>query len=529
MRLSVVAAAVTMVMACSKEKADNGNYLNAVPENAVVLMYVDGYQMMQKTGLLEEFKSYRDMAANMAPNFVDKNYADFVQSIVLDLDNTGIATTAPVYAAVNMLSGDKAQVVMVAKIGDKGKFDKFVEMAKDNGADIKTEQVGGNTIIFEERGTCVGYNSSTLVAAAGDGDCQAAVINALNSAYTPRATELPDFKNYDLGMYYDIEQLVALGLENAPRDLAQQMKMYTDMSMFGDGMISGLTFKPGHITLDFCMIGLSDEAKARAEAFYSQNVTNEYLKYLPADTYAVLNGYLDGHAIWDMAMSMPAVKAQLDQMKNYQSEEQWQESMDMVKNIFYCFDGDMTMALNRIGDSYGDLDVKASAMMTVNNDYIISQFNMYKGLLGDVIAQTGENDYRADLGDITAYFGQQGSMLYASTDGMPAPVSRSADEAKWRKDVETAKYYFVVNLRKLFADPMVNTMMWREVYNDRKTGDVARNIVNLLDYAYMRNIDVTGAYIDIVLLNSNDNALKQIVGAVQPTVMQNFDFGALLR
>lgn len=529
MRLSAVAMTVTMVMACSKKQNDNGDYLNAVPENAMVLMYVDGYQMMQKTGLLEEFAAYRDIAANMAPNAVDDEYADFVQSIVRDFDNTGIATTAPVYAAVNALSENEFQVVAVAKVGDKGKLDKLVEIANDNGAEIETEQIDGCTIIFQEYGTCVGYNSSTLALVAGDGDCKQVVINTLKSAYTPRATELPDFKNYDLGMYYDIEKFVELA-KATDRDLAEQCEMYADTDIFGDGMIGGLTFKPGHITLDFNMIGLSDAAKAKMETFYSHDVTNDYLKYLPVDTYAVLNGYFDGRAVWDMAMSMPAVKAQLEQLKQYQSEQAWQESMDMAKNILYSFDGDATMALNRIGDSYGEADVKASAMMTVTNDYIISLFGQYKNILGDSLTQVGATEYRVDLGDMAVNFGQQGSMLYASTEGIPSPVARSAADASWVKDIANAKYYLAVNLRKLFADPMVNTMMWREVYNDRHIGDAVRNLIGLLDYSYMRNSDdLTGAYIDIVMRNSHDNALKQIVDTILPVVMENIPINALLQ
>ncbi|MDE7128821.1 MAG: hypothetical protein K2O07_00615, partial [Alistipes sp.] len=94
-RLSAVAMALTMVMACSKENAGNGDYINAIPENATAIMYIDGYQMMQKTELLDQFKTIRQIAAKQAPNLVGKANADFVESIILALDNTGIATTEP--------------------------------------------------------------------------------------------------------------------------------------------------------------------------------------------------------------------------------------------------------------------------------------------------------------------------------------------------------------------------------------------------------------------------------------------------
>ena len=526
-RLSAVAMALTMVMACSKENAGNGDYINAIPENATAIMYIDGYQMMQKTELLDQFKTIRQIAAKQAPNLVGKANADFVESIILDLDNTGIATTEPIYAAVTAKSTDDAEIVVLAKVCDKGKLDRLVALANENGAGLEIENTDGCTIVLNEDGACIAYNDAAIVIAGeSDSNYRQLAINTLKSAYTPRTTALPDFKNYDIGVYVDTRKLLELGVK-ADRDFAAQYEQYINTDMFGDGVISGLTFNPGHILLDCNIIGMSDEMKARFESAYSNKVTNEYLKYLPVDTYVVLSSYFNGKQTWDMIMDMPMVKDQLEQAKQYTTEEEWQESMDMANKVFDSFDGDVVMALNRIGNSYGDTDIKASAIMTVNNDYIISLFEMYKAIFGDTITQTGNNAYCADLGDMTAYFGQQGSMLYASTEGVPAPVSRSAADAAWVSDIDTARFFMVVNLRKIFADPLVNTMMWREVYNDRTAGDVARSLINLLDYAYMRDVDFNSSILDIVLLNRTDNALKQIVDAIQPAVMQNVDLNAL--
>ncbi len=528
-RLSAVAMAVTMVMACSKEKAGNGDYLNAVPEDATAIVYIDGYQMMQKSGLLDQIKPFRELAANQAANMAGKDNADFAKSVALDLDNSGIATTEPIYAAVTVQpQADEAEVVVIAKVSDKSKFDKLVAMANDNGAELKVENTDGCTILLSEEEVCVAYNDAAIVIAGGyDIDCRQLAISTLKAAYTPRATALPEFKGYDAAVYVDSKKLVDLA--KSDYNFREACEMYGDnMEFMGDGMICGLTFKPGRIALNCAILGLSDETLAKYESFYSHNVTNEYLKYLPADTYAVMSGYFDGKNIWDITMSMPAVQNQLEQMKEYGSEETWEESMKLAKDIFESFDGDVTMALNGIGNSNGDADVKASAMMTVVNDSVISLFEQYRGMLGDVVEQTGENSYRADMGDVTAYFGQQGSMLYASTEGVPAPVSPSAESAVWVKEIAGAKYFLAANLREIFADPLVNTAMWREVYNDRQAGDVARNLVGLLDYAYLRDTEIASSIFEIVLRNSTDNALKQIVDTILPVVMQNFNITGVL-
>lgn len=534
MRLSIVAAAVTMFTACSKEKADEGDYLNAIPENATAIIYVDGYQMVQKSGLLDQIKSIRPAAAKQIANLVDKKYSDFAESIALDLDNTGIATSEPIYMAITANGiDDDAEVVIVAKVVDKGKVDKIVEIMKENGMDIPVETVDGCTVISDDE-SCFGYNESTFVLAAGSWhkDFRQLAVNTLKAAYTPRQTALPDFKNYDMATYLDTHKLFELAKEQADEnnpELSAIYDQYTDM--LSEGMIIGLTFNPGHIVLNCDMLGVSDKLKQMSESIYSHSTTNEYLKYLPIDTYAVLNGYLDGKQVFDTVMGTPVMQEQLDQIKEDQSEEDWQEAMDLAKQICYGFDGDVTMALNRIGSNVTDeTDVKASIMATVNDDTIISLFNLYKGLFGDGITQTGDNQYSARLDETTtAYFGQQGSMLYASTEGVPAPVSRSAADAAWVKDVEGAKAFLAVNLRKLFADPYVNTMMWREVYNDRHVGDLVRNLINLLDYAYVRDVDTAKGILDIVLLDRNDNALKQIVDTILPVVMQNVPIDALLQ
>lgn len=528
-RLSAVAMAVTMVMACSKEKAGNGDYLNAVPEDATAIVYIDGYQMIQKSGLLDQIKPFRELAANQAASMAGKDNADFAKSVVLDLDNSGIATTEPIYAAVTVQpQAENVEAVIIAKVSDKNKFDKLVAMANDNGAELEVENTDGCTILLSEEEACVAYNDAAIVIAAGDDtDCRQLAINTLKAAYTPRATALPEFKGYDAAVYLDSKKLVDLA--KSDYNFREACEMYGDnIEMLGEGMICGLTFKPGRIALDGTVLGLSDKALATYESFYPHEVTNEYLKYLPADTYAVMSGYFNGKNIWDMVMNMPAVQEQLDQIKESLSEEIWQESMETAKNIFYGFDGDATMALNGIGNSNGDADVKASAMMTVVNDSVISLFEQYRGMLEDVVEQTGENSYRANMGDVTAYFGQQGSMLYASTEGVPAPVSPSAESAVWVKEIAGAKYFLAANLREIFADPLVNTMMWREVYNDRDMGDVARNLIDLLDYAYWRNKDIDTTIFEIVLRNSTDNALKQIVDTILPVVMQNFNITGVL-
>lgn len=529
-RLSAVAMAVTMVMACSKEKAGNGDYLNAVPEDATAIVYIDGYQMIQKSGLLDQIKPFRELAANQAANMAGKDNADFAKSVALDLDNSGIATTEPIYAAVTVQpQADEAEIVVIAKVSDKSKFDKLVAMANDNGAELEVENTDGCTILLSEEEACVAYNDAAIVIAAGDDtDCRQLAISTLKAAYTPRATALPEFKGYDAAVYVDSKKLIDLAKNNY--NLREAYEMYSDnIDMFGEGIISGLTFKPGRISINGAILGLSNDALAKYESLYSHEVTNEYLKYLPADTYAVSSLYFDGEKIYNMTMNMLSAQGQLDTIKEDVSEEVWQESIELVKNIFYGFDGDATMALNGIGNSNGDADVKASVMMTVVNDSVISLFEQYRGMLGDVVEQTGENSYRANMGDVTAYFGQQGSMLYASTEGVPAPVSPSAESAVWVKEIDGAKYFLAANLREIFADPLVNTAMWSEVYSGRQTGDVARNLVELLDYAYMRNTtDIVSYIFEIVLRNSTDNALKQIVDTILPVVMQNFNITGVL-
>lgn len=534
-RLSIVATAVTMFMACSKEKADEGNYLNAIPENATAIMYVDGYQMVQKSGLLDQIKPIRPAAAKQAANMVDDKYGKFAEEIILDFDNTGIATSEPMYMAITTTDIDNdTEAVIVAKVLDKGKVDKIVDIMKENGMEIGVETTDGCTIISMNNDVfCIGYNESTFVLASvsRNKDSRQLTINTLKAAYTPRKTELPDFKDYDMATYIDVNQVLEMvkAQSNGNPDLSAICDQYACSSC--EGMIFGLTFNPGHILLNCDILGMNGESKEMTESICSHNPTNEYLKYLPIDTYAVLNGYLDGKQIFDTAMGMPAMKEQLDKMKGSESEEDWQQTMDFTKQICYSFDGDITMAITGIGSDVADeMDVKASVMATVKDDSVMSLFDLYKGILGDGITQTGDNQYRTRLDDpTTAYFGQLGSMLYVSTDSAPVPATASAADAAWVKDVEGAKAYGVVNLRKLFADQYINTMMWREVYNDRQVGDIVRNLINLLDYAYVRDIDTERGILDIVLLDQSDNALKQIVDTIAPVVMQNIPFDALLQ
>ena len=105
MRLTIVAMAVTAMAACSKK---NGyavsSYLNAIPEDAMLVQYVDGYGILQKSGLLQDFAPLRDVGAAQVAGMLEEEDASYVKGIMGDFDRMGIATSKPMYAAVTMLS-----------------------------------------------------------------------------------------------------------------------------------------------------------------------------------------------------------------------------------------------------------------------------------------------------------------------------------------------------------------------------------------------------------------------------------------
>ncbi len=520
MRLTIVAMAVTAMAVCSKK---NGyavsSYLNAIPEDAMLVQYVDGYGILQKSGLLQDFAPLRDVGAAQVAGMLEEEDASYVKGIMGDFDRMGIATSKPMYAAVTMLSEEEVSVVLLAEVLDRAEVDRLVEFVRKNGVEIATENVDDCTLMVVERDEefMVGYNESTLAIVSGEGiDIRANLLDVLKSARTPRKTALPDFSGKDMATYLDLDECIALAsrIDESDEDMAE---LYARMLDEEASLVLGLTFETGRIAVTAAVEGIKEEFLAKYEN--TGVVSNEYLKYLPRDVYAVMGSNMNGKLVFDSIMEMPEIKKNIDQIKQYVGEQMWDMGMEIAKNGFYSLNGDFMAALTSVSQNPEQVDVKVAAFSTVDNDYILSTLMTY--LPAGMYTQLGDKQYLADVDGMSIWFGQQDRMLYASNISAPAVMPVSAQSAAWTADVEGARSYMAVNLRALFGDPYVAAQMQREVYSDRQAGAMAREIVGLLDYAFARDRSMTSGDLDIIFVNRDVNSLKQIVDVAKPALMGN--------
>ena len=144
-RLSVVALAIAAMVACGDKKGVD--YTNIIPEHPMVLVEVDGYKTLDEAGLIDLVAPYREQAAAL----LGSQAGELVKNIILDVNNTGIETEAPMFLFVTGEENvEEMTVVAVAKVGDKAKVDELVAFVEENIGEIRKKEKTGAVVISIE-------------------------------------------------------------------------------------------------------------------------------------------------------------------------------------------------------------------------------------------------------------------------------------------------------------------------------------------------------------------------------------------
>lgn len=507
-RLSVAMLAIVALVGCEKKGAD---YTNIIPEQPMVLVEVDGYKTLQEGGIIDLIAPYREQAATM----LGSQAGELVKNIILDMDNTGIATEAPMYLFVTSEANpNDTKVVVLAKVGDKAKLDELVAFAADNLGEISKQEKDGATVLAVEGADegMLGYNDHALVLVAEpDGDVETSeVLALLEKTATPRKTELepmvgnsrievafePIFALIDQTGVWDEMQLDA---ETMAQVEGVRHAIFTIDNIITDGKI-----------INKWTVSGMDEKLFEESVSKMAKVENTFAEYIPMEAWAVVNFAINDATIDAIGKAISNVAA---------TQGIGGAELNLVMSFFSSLSGDVTLALNNINLYRETFDVAAFIGTKDNSIYNYASLAAIPlGISNDTDGLTmrlNANNY--------AHLGQKGdNILWCGVNTVLAEQSHSIEEAAWFDVVEDKVGYAAVNLDVIFNDPAIRSELVEALYDeldDEDAVDMFMQMIDLLDYAVAYSeVNVSdmesSITFELVLKNDDTNSLKQFVKIV---------------
>ncbi len=499
-----------LLSGCSQDD----QYVNAIPDDAYMIAYIDCNQISEKA----DFTNYitpeqRASFADMAAIEIGEEDGEFIKQVIMDLDNSGVDTEAPMYFYLDGDMDDPCSVI-VAKVSKKDNIDRLLNIAGRQGLDAKSRQLGDFTTINIDDEILVGYSSKTLVMVAGGwrADKEGVLNKALTASQNKRSTPLPDFGNSDLGVYTDMNVL-ADGLM-PELDLDTEYEAMVREWFEGNRQMVTLSFENGYVEMKSKLLESSKVVSEMNELFLPGKVKNEFLKYLPDNVIAAVNIRVDGKKLFDGLCNNKLIRTLL--IEELGDERELERNIALARPYVECLNGDLTAGfVNLQTDYWGSPTIDALAMAKVENESIINGASIF--LQSEIFTTMDVNCYSAEIDDdYYCFVGQKENMLYGGLNMTPNEYSQSALKARWLGDVKGANYYGVIDLKGLFSMPVVRDLIEEEFYDD----SAAYMLANMFDYAYVRDISKDEAVSRIVLQNKDRNSLKVIADSMKPLIME---------
>lgn len=531
--MALVVACVALV-SCGGEQAKKGEYTNIIPEKAIALVEINGYEVVSESGILEFIEPLRE---EIAESLQDAAGGVALKSLVLDLDNSGIATTAPMYIFVEGNSIENIKVVAVAKVNDKKKLDQLVSFITDEVTDeVKCTKSGNNNIISFAgvEDAKIAYNSSAIVAVATIAEHTSldnnTVSQILDRSLTPRKTKFQP-SNANLAIHAWADPIFALIEKSEIQNMNDdEVEIFNNIA----GLLKGakvsclVKLEEGKAKSSLSLTGIkSEELKQIIDAI--GKVNGDFNSLVAKSALAVLDINISEELIelvnpllgaWGENIEQRLEKTQ-EELKNTfdEWEQEWlRDDLTTLEEEYTAYEkitamlnsmgGDITMALNnlKIDEDFELQALKALAAVKTKNADIYDIFR--EGLLA-----LGAEGYNPDITNMELFEnGIDFKLSLANKDDKATVLTindnggeknPSMTEATWYNAVKGKNGFLVFDIAEIvkqirFKDLLYNMMLNNDdyyyddyyyEYNDDEEEEeiykLACDIIDLYDYLIM--------------------------------------------
>ncbi len=548
--LAILAAVVLcvsgVIVACSTndKSADDGK----IVLDDTVVAYINLDQLGDKSAINEILTDGNRslLATLLAAECESPEWTEYTEELLSNLSASGLDTKTPVYCYYDVKDAEYAEeeFVVVAKVADANKVDRFVEYFSDLTGDNIEVIKDGDTRKFEtEDGMLCAYNAKRFVAVASneyfeDSD------TILNRAFERPEADLSAYAKYDCAVSVNLNEVVALQCESKQRELDEaheyleteveeweyEWVMY-EIQWLEDELktfkalqeqvekdaraMLGLSFKAGRVVAELSADGIKSKYKL------DRKVSNDHLAYVDDDVMAVLNLGVNGEML-SKVLSENVTPDYADMLGLSRNEFNIYFGIlcDAIKSI----NGDVTLALNDIKGSvyasggYYVNSVDAILAMDVADDYIISNVAQFgEGFLNNY----GNNTYGLTYAGLNFKLGQVDNVLFATVNDEFKQQDNSAKRSAWASDIEESYGYVVVDVNNMMDNHIVSNLYRQEMRGfDSTTAGYINNFVDSCSYAYFTINSPQSVQLVLVFEDKQTNSLEQIVRQLAPVVIR---------
>lgn len=495
--------------------------------DALCFYYLNLDQIAKKGAFDTHFSAeQRKLIASVLKTEVeDPEMAQQLESIITDVNNSGIDFTKPIYCYMNSI---ESGYVCVAEVLSKSKIYESLKLLSTlYDVDITLEEINGINYTKGLDNIAIGYTDDRFIAVVNSQNSDATLTDAL----AKNLADLTIFGESDMASYINLNKaLNAIETSlNEPTDattptLSQQLVADFRTKLTPDAnILTTATFELGRATIDQRINGA--DLSGYNEFFHKGE--NNHLNYLSNNVIAVANLGINGSTLAELFNEIISNET-VRRYANFGNE--MAIYFAVANDVMESINGDVTIALETLDGKIVEKvdyywggtqlvpsisDIKASVMVDVADSYIISNIPYFTmGLLRKV----GDNHYNTKLGNYNFTLQQNESgLLFAGVNTKLEPATAPATEKTWATELENSLGYIVVDFDNLTTSTFIESASKRLL--DSETYALYSAFAPMLSFGYIAIMECDHNQVVISFDNQEENSLKQLSDLFLPIVI----------
>ena len=497
-------------------------------DDACAVAYINVDNLVAKSGITENQR--KTLGALAIQDINDEYGQQYVLNTILDLDNSGIKFSKPIYATLNVDMVDYEPVfelIAVAEVSNSTTLDEFV---KHSEVETRVNDKGTHYMTTIEDGIYItaGYDKNNLVITATNGGSSHSYdlfVESLNNA----TINLAPFSNRDVALYFNLEKTYDVFKDTYYAYETAELKQMVaeNFNNFKDcKMVAGLTFEKGRIVLDTRTAGFD---KIFEQVNVHKASTNANLKYIPYNALAFANLSIDGDKLAELLNRYMTrdVKAMLAEQLGI-SVNDITAYTTIAGYVIESIDGDITLALNNLNietvteyeydyfyDDYYEYqtekltDIEAALIANTDSNYIIENVKAIPSNILPLQERSKGSLYTADIEEHELSIGQTGNTFYVGINNRCENAPRQNMESEWASEFEGSLAYVVFDVQNFMASKMGKNIRQEMQYESEY--EIFNKIVNLTDCIWINSKSMNNAELVVSLTDKESNSFEQIV------------------
>lgn len=498
--------------------------------DALCFYYLNLDQIAKKGAFDTHFSAEQRklIASTLKTEVENPEMAQQLESIITDINNSGIYFTKPIYCYMDSI---ESGYVCVAEVLSDNQIDESLKLLSAlYGIDINLEEIDG--IHYAKwLNIAIGYTDDRFIAVVNSKNSDATLAEAL----TKNLADLTIFGESDMASYINLNKaLNAIETSlNEPTNATTTTQIQQLIADFRTrltpeaNILTTATFESGRATIDQRINGA--DLSGYSDFFFKGQ--NNHLNYIDNNAIAIANLSINGIKLAELFNEIINNEA-VRRYVNFGNE--MAIYFAVANDVMESIKGDVTIALETLdGKIVEKVDyywggtqlvpsisnLKASVMVDVADSYIISNIPYFTmGLLRKV----GDNHYNTKLGNYNFTFQQnEFGLLFAGVNTKLEPATAPVTEKTWAAELENSLGYIVVDFDNLTASTFIESacknLLDSEIYA------LYSAFTPMLSYGYIAIMEHNHNQAVISFDNQQENALKQLSDLILPIVIDEIN------